>query len=220
MAMVSLRGYARHRGVSLKAVQKAVAAGRIQKTAAGQIDVESADVEWVRNTAPRPSMTPDIETIHAQPVGMHNGPQTVPSSGPTNGSAGHQVSLNTRASASAPESRLESSRGELPATSGLDYSRARAVTETYRAKLTRIAFEERSGKLVSRDEMKVAAFNKYRAFRDRMLNIPDRLAAILAAEPAAAKVHEILSTEIRKALLEFSDDTNSTHDHVNGSNGR
>ena len=42
-------------------------------------------------------------------------------------------------------------------------------------------------------------------FRDAMLNIPDRLAAMLAAETDAAKCYEILATEIRKALNEFSD---------------
>src|ERR1051326_7764278 len=52
---VSLRAYARHRGVSLGAVQKAIKAGRIQKTSSGQIDVEAADAQWERNTAPRPS---------------------------------------------------------------------------------------------------------------------------------------------------------------------
>jgi hypothetical protein len=77
------------------------------------------------------------------------------------------------------------------------------------ARLAKIDFEERSGKLVSRDEVQVAAFNRFRTFRDGMLNIPDRLAAVLAAEHEAAKVHELLTREIRKALLEFSDDPNS-----------
>ena len=55
------------------------------------------------------------------------------------------------------------------------------------ARLAKIDFEERSAKLVSADEVKVAAFNRFRQFRDGMLNIPDRLAAVLAAEirPAA-----------------------------------
>ena len=53
--------------------------------------------------------------------------------------------------------------------------------------------------------MQVAAFNKFRQFRDAMLNIPDRVAAMLAAETDAAKCYEILATEIRKALNEFAD---------------
>ncbi len=38
-----------------------------------------------------------------------------------------------------------------------------------------------------------------------MLNIPDRVAAVLAAESDPARVHEILTDEIRKALTEFAD---------------
>jgi hypothetical protein len=60
-----------------------------------------------------------------------------------------------------------------------------------------------------RHEVEVAAFNKYRTFRDRMLNIPDRLAAVLAAETDPVKVHGLLSTETREALLEFADDVDS-----------
>jgi hypothetical protein len=51
----------------------------------------------------------------------------------------------------------------------------------------------------------VAAFNKFRQFRDHMLNIPDRVAAMVAAETEAAKCYEILAIEIRRALNEFAD---------------
>lgn len=37
-------------------------------------------------------------------------------------------------------------------------------------------------------------------FRDRMLNIPDRVAAMLAAETDATRCYEILDTEIGEAL--------------------
>jgi hypothetical protein len=87
----------------------------------------------------------------------------------------------------------------------VDYSRARAVREGYMARLAKMLFEERSAKLVARAEVEVAAFNRFRAFRDGMLNIPDRLAAVLAAEGDAARVHELLASEIRKALQEFAD---------------
>jgi hypothetical protein len=53
MALVSLREYARHRRQTLKAVQKAIASGRIRTTADGKIDVDQADAEWARNTGPK-----------------------------------------------------------------------------------------------------------------------------------------------------------------------
>ncbi|MFN4342888.1 MAG: elements of external origin [Azonexus sp.] len=51
---ISIRAYARHRGVSDAAVRKAIAAGRITPEADGTLDPERADAEWARNTeAPR-----------------------------------------------------------------------------------------------------------------------------------------------------------------------
>jgi hypothetical protein len=88
---------------------------------------------------------------------------------------------------------------------GSQYTKARAVREHYQARLTKIEFEERVGKLVSKDEVEVAAFNKFRQFRDHMLNIPDRIAAMVAAESEAARCYEIIAIEIRKALNEFAD---------------
>jgi hypothetical protein len=89
---------------------------------------------------------------------------------------------------------------------GPTYAQSRAVRELYLARLAKIDFEERTSKVVSRDEVTVAAFTKARTIRDNLLNIPDRLAAMLAAESDAARAHEILTVEIRKALDEFSSD--------------
>lgn len=178
MALVSLRGYARHRGVSLRAVQKAVQSGRIRTTADGKVDTAQADAEWERNTAPRQQVT--IATPSPEPP-----PRRSPAAPPP-----------------------EPPRVEPPVSGGLDYARARAVRENYNARLAKLEYEERLGKLVNRDEVTVAAFNRFRTFRDGMLNIPDRVAAMLAAETDAAKVHANLTTEIRKALLEFADAQN------------
>ena len=48
---ISIRAYARHRGVSDAAVRKAIAAGRITPEADGTIDTERVDREWARNSA-------------------------------------------------------------------------------------------------------------------------------------------------------------------------
>jgi len=84
------------------------------------------------------------------------------------------------------------------------YASARAVREHYEARLAKIEYEERTGRLVSKDEVQIAAFNRFRQFRDAMLNLPDRLAAQLAAESEEAKCYEILSNEVRRALNEFA----------------
>jgi hypothetical protein len=176
MEPLSLRGYAKHRGVTLKAVQKALASGRITKRDDGLIDPDVSDVNWARNTGPRPQTSQK-----SAPASPHHNVQ-------------HHAELPTREPSD-----------PIKLETGLEYSRARAVRESYLARLTKIDFEERTGKLVSRDEVQVAAFNKFRQFRDRMLNIPDRLAAEAAAESDSSRVHELITSEIRKALLEFSD---------------
>ena len=162
MPLMSLRAYAKHRGVSLAAVQKAIHSGRITPAADGLIDSERADAEWAAKTRPGQRMAKMV-------------PPTPP-----------------------PQP------AEAPAGS-LDYFRARAIRESYLARLAKIEFEERTAKLVSRDEVQVAAFTNGRTVRDNLLNIPDRLAATLAAETDADRVHHLLSAEIRKALEELAD---------------
>jgi len=180
---MSLRAYARRRGVSLRAVQKALKSGRISAREDGRLDADVADANWARNTAPRPQspakspIKPAVPKAASENVHHH--------------SDSHPVARES----------LESPRLE----SGLEYSKARAVRESYLARMAKIDFEERSGKLVSADEVQVAAFNRFRQFRDGVLNIPDRLAAVLAAESDPLRVHDSLAAEIRKALLEFSD---------------
>ncbi|MGQ9919552.1 MAG: hypothetical protein ACUVS7_19320 [Bryobacteraceae bacterium] len=157
MALLSLRAYAKHRGVSLAAVQKAIHSGRITPNADGLIDSERADAEWSAKTRP-----------------------------------------GQRRSRSAPPVVREPA--EASAAGGLDYFRARAIRESYLARLAKIEFEEKTAKLVNRDEVQVAGFTRGRVVRDNLLNIADRLAATLAAESDVDRVHRILSDEIRRAL--------------------
>lgn len=64
----------------------------------------------------------------------------------------------------------------------------------------RIANDERAGRLIDAGKARRDAFVCARAIRDAVLNVPDRLAAELAAESDARRVHERLDAELRKAL--------------------
>jgi hypothetical protein len=132
MAIVSLRSYARHRGVALAAVQKAIASGRICTRPDGLIDQEIADRQWEDTT------------------------RCVPS---TNGQ-GVRITNNG------------------PGSGGAEYARARAEREHYSALLAKLEYEERAGKLIDTDDVKAQAFRTYREFRDRLLNIPDRVSEL------------------------------------------
>lgn len=50
MAALSQRAYAKHRGVSVSAVQEAIDSGRISTLPDGRIDPDVADEEWAKNT--------------------------------------------------------------------------------------------------------------------------------------------------------------------------
>ncbi|HEY1756600.1 MAG TPA: hypothetical protein VGG72_14455 [Bryobacteraceae bacterium] len=191
-APMSLRAYARYRGVSLRAVQKALASGRIAARADGRLDADVADANWASNTAPRPLPSPTPANKRANKTAA----PTASTRTASPQSAHHHAEPRPAAREPVDPPKLES---------GLEYSKTRAVRESYLARLAKIDFEERSAKLVSADEVKVAAFNRFRQFRDGVLNIPDRLAAVLAAEGDPRRVHELLAAEIRKALEEFAD---------------
>lgn len=72
--------------------------------------------------------------------------------------------------------------------------------EHYRAELARLEFEERIGTLTQAEGVEREAFRIGRLVRDGLLNIPSRLAGVLAAESDQRRVHDLLETEIRQAL--------------------
>jgi hypothetical protein len=148
---MTIREYARHRGVSHTAVRKAIASGRIDSEPDGTIDPAQADAMWESRT--RKDVEPRV--------------------------------------------------GPKP-TGGPDYHQARAVKETYAAKLAKLEYEIKTGKLLPKDEVDVCFFNRARELRDRIQMIPRRVAARLAAETDPRTVEEILDSEIREALVDLS----------------
>ena len=85
-------------------------------------------------------------------------------------------------------------------TAGLSFTEARTLSQRYRAALLKVQLDQTTGRLVDAEQVKATAFAKARAVRDALLNIPDRIAPILAAEGDAARVTEIITREIRQAL--------------------
>lgn len=177
---LSIRAYAQHRGVSHTAVAKAIKAGRISKEPDGSIDPAKADAQWARNTLP--SQKPN--TSAAKPA-----PKVATPPVSTVSSREAQVPLETRATAP-------------------DYQTSRAIREAYAARLAKLEFEERTGKLLNADEVKVKHFNLARLLRDRIQQIPRKLApqivAAVVAQPDQRVVEDLLMDAIREALEELS----------------
>ena len=61
------------------------------------------------------------------------------------------------------------------------------------ARLAKLDFEERSGKLVDADQVRAQIYGLGRRLRDTMLGLPDRLAPVLTGLTDQAAVHRILS---------------------------
>ena len=76
----------------------------------------------------------------------------------------------------------------------------RAIKEMYAARLQKLEFEEKSKKLVPFDELKLKLSKLHLQVRDNLRTIPDRIAPIVAAETDPAKIHNIITLEIRECL--------------------
>jgi len=85
-------------------------------------------------------------------------------------------------------------------TASLTFHEARTLAQRFKAALLKLDVDERTGKLVEAEAVKKAAFDQARMVRDTLLNIPERIGAILAAESDQGKITGILTAEIRQAL--------------------
>lgn len=105
---ISIRAYARHRGVSDSAVHKAIRTGRITPEPDGSIDTARADAEWARNTeAVRPG-------TRAKAVKVAVPESEAPAALPTSGTSLLQArTVNEVVKAQTNKVRLARLKGEL-----------------------------------------------------------------------------------------------------------
>ena len=88
------------------------------------------------------------------------------------------------------------------------FAESQAEKEKFRAKLAELYYLERIAELVKKADVEAEAFRIGRQVRDAILNVPSRLAGILAAESDQRKVHDLLEQELRQALEALAiDDT-------------
>lgn len=174
---LSIRAYARHRGVTHRAVQKAIIAGRITRSPDGLLNPTAVDRQWASNT----DETKSRNSVSGNPKWRRRpGDPSLPAS------SDHSTTGQP---------------GPSPAESG--YLKARAVREGYSARLAKLDFELRSGSVISVDVVRVTAFNLARRCRDMLLNIPDRISPILAGCSDSSEVHRLLTAEIQRVCAEL-----------------
>jgi hypothetical protein len=179
--LISLREYARRRGVSHSSVRRAVRSGRIT-TINGKIDPARADIEWAENTdltKPRNSVT-GVPKMVRDPVGPAE-------------------PMDLEGHAEIDPSPVPSGPG-----SARTFAKARTAREGYEARIAKVKYERLTGQLISADEVRVAAFNRARRTRDLLLALPDRLAPVLSATKTSEECHRILTEELTRICEELT----------------
>ena len=178
---LSIRAYARARGCAESAVRKAIATKRITPNADGTIDPVRANEEWARNT------------FAARALHQATRPQMVPVGAP----------IPLRGGSGMP-SPPEVSNDPVAA-----YLRARAVSETYKAKMAQMEYEERAGKLIQTTKAGEYAARFSGIVGDALSSWPDQLTPMVAAATEESAVHRIISREVaalrRKIAKAISD---------------
>jgi len=80
------------------------------------------------------------------------------------------------------------------------FSEAKTHEKRIQVSLLELSYQEKAGELVKAKDVEVAAFSEARKLRDNMLNIPDRISALVAAEDDENVVRQIITDEIEKGL--------------------
>jgi hypothetical protein len=80
------------------------------------------------------------------------------------------------------------------------YSEVRIKEKQLKVELLELDLQLKRGQMVLTKDVEFAAFTQARKIRDKMLNIPDRISALLAAESDELKVREILVKDIELEL--------------------
>lgn len=96
------------------------------------------------------------------------------------------------------------------------YTEARTQEKNLKIELLELDVALKKGEMVLTKDVEIAAFSLAREIRDRMLNIPDRVAAIIAAESDEIVVRDILTKHIEGELQAVSDNNIKFEEENNG----
>ena len=98
----------------------------------------------------------------------------------------------------------DSYRSNTTDSKNATYMQAKTAREVYEAKNAQLEYEERTGKLIKVDAVRSAWAAKITGARDALLQIPSRIAPVLAATADLVEVTALLEAELRQALAELS----------------
>ena len=195
--LLSQRQYADHRkrsglpGGTHQAVSKAIRDGRLSQsfTKKGRrylIDPERADEEWASSTDP-------MQVRDADVIGKARR-QAAADAGEEQGLFGPLPAENAP-EVTGPTEGLEPGR---------TVQQSRAYESHYSAELRRMQYEREAGRLCEVEQVDKAVFRVFREARNKMLELPDRIAAQMAAEPDEGACRELMRAEVQTVLEDLS----------------
>jgi hypothetical protein len=187
MKLLTITNYALHRGVSIAAVQKAIASGRIKPIFDHndnvRIDAEAADQQWEENTQHQYKPTAIANELQKEVFRQRV----------EKAEAEKKFNLPNQPEDSDPAKADE-----------LSYTEARTLREVYEAKLKQLEYEHQIGKMVIADDLKAGIYTAAKLTREALLNIPSRVSSQIAIETDSNRIHTLLTTEIHQALAELT----------------
>lgn len=166
---------AREFDVSRQAIYKHVVAGMLTVGEDGKIDLDQAQ-------AALQTLHPGAKTVQALATSAPQ-PEAAP--------ATHVV-----IPAAATPFLADADEHGMPT----NYHIARTLREAEEARMARLKREEMEGLLIRVEAVRSAAANTLAATREALLQIPARLASVLASETSPARVHDLLQQELHQAL--------------------
>lgn len=225
--LVTQKEYAVLRGCAPSAVTRAVKEGRITLVLiAGKkmVDVALADRQWAQNSRARG------DSRSAGPidsVGESGGAHRFASPGKPMDADGGQHVVDVDKTLGPVENHFPDTRkmvdrqadqanhlehplGMVPPqrpdliSDEMSYDVARRRREAAEARIAEMKQAEMEGALIRVDAVRNSFANKISGARDALLQIPSRLAPLLAAESDLLKVTQALEDELRQALAELS----------------
>lgn len=196
--MISVREYARRKGISHTAVNRAINDRRlvnsIAKDSKGRwkiADENLADQEWAANTSqasPRNRISGETKRNKATASTPYE-PREPNGAPPALGIP--------PAAADLPDEKV-SARG------GPSYAVSQAVRVAYQARMAKLEYEKEIGKLIPADAVRVAMFNVARKCRDMLMGMPDRVAPLVLGSPSLFEIQRVLTDEVRRVCAEIS----------------
>ncbi len=118
-----------------------------------------------------------------------------------NSNPAYQYANEEKQNTKPEESSHETSSRDI----GVSFQQSRAIREAYEARLKKLDYDQKSGKLIPISEVQVEAFNAARLVRDRILNVPDKVIPLIAGKTNIFEMKEILKKELIKSLEVLSD---------------